>query len=57
MERLTVRVPRPELLEEIEARADQEDISQSEAARQLLRQGVEPRHYSRRPSASAARSD
>ena len=57
MERLTVRVPRPELLEEIEAGADQEDISQSEAARQLLRQGVEPRHYSRRPSASAARSD
>ena len=40
MERLTVRVPE-DLLKEIEDRADAEDISQSEAARQLLRQGIE----------------
>lgn len=40
MERLTVRVPE-DLLEEIEDLADQEDVSNSEAARTLLRQGVE----------------
>ena len=43
MERLTIRVPE-ELLEEIEDMASADDVSQSEAARQLLRRGTE---YSR----------
>lgn len=38
MERLTIRVPE-ELLEEIERIQDADDVSQSEAARQLLRRG------------------
>lgn len=40
MERLTIRVPE-DLLTEIEDLAEAEEISHSEAARQLLRQGVE----------------
>lgn len=40
MERLTIRVPE-ELLEEIEDRASADGVSQSEAARQLLRRGTE----------------
>ena len=40
MERLTIRVPE-ELLEEIEDLAEAEDVSQSEAARTLLRRGTE----------------
>lgn len=40
MERLTIRIPE-DVLEEIEARASADDVSQSEAARQLLRRGSE----------------
>ncbi|MCL7417444.1 MAG: ribbon-helix-helix protein, CopG family [Halalkalicoccus sp.] len=39
MERLTVRVPE-DLLEEVERVAAADDVSQSEAARQLLRRGT-----------------
>ena len=40
MERLTIRVPE-DLLEEIERITDADGVSQSEAARQLLRRGSE----------------
>lgn len=40
MERLTIRVPE-EILAEIEHIASADDVSQSEAARQLLRRGSE----------------
>jgi Arc/MetJ-type ribon-helix-helix transcriptional regulator len=40
MERLTIRVPE-ELAEAIEKLADDDDVSESEAARRLLRRGTE----------------
>jgi metal-responsive CopG/Arc/MetJ family transcriptional regulator len=40
MERLTIRVPE-DLTDEIDRRADADDVSTSEAARQLLRRGTE----------------